>query len=1180
MKKKFLAWLLCVAMVVVMLPVTAWADSADPVMTLTTSRAIGSNIMLSLQAKNAEDLAGVWVDLNGNAVKDAGEDNVGLYKSYTIGSQTITIYGKVTLLDCVLADTATALDVSKNPYLESLACRSGSLTALDVSQNTALTKLDVYHNSLTALDVSQNTALTILNVSDNQITALDVSSNTALKTLNCSNNSVAALNLSANPQLTNLQCANCGLTGLDVSTQTALTELNCRNNAIISLDLSANLALINLFCTNNALTALTLPQSTALQRVECEKNKLTALDISQNAALMQVKLYCNQIKGAAMATIVSALPATTKNYKLYVIDTAASPADGNVALESDVAIATGRGWKVMDYNNGYEQAYAGDTDPSATTFVLSNEEGGLIDQLIAEGHGGDTMYEVMQLLQPMSGGAIPASFMSALAATPADSEVKTVTLNNFSGLNNPVGVNTDGTVMLTSIYSSSYHDHEGYTTSQGDQVGIGIAQFTVADSAAYYIDTGMSMGDGNYHAFAIVWSGEATTFTVAGTATDDVAILQIDNKTPSARDKTWEINVTSGTVKAGLTADDVTLTGLPAGLGYTAAKGTGNSIVLTLTGVATTALTADATVTATIKGSAVTEAGAQDSAGISLNLWYIGPGTTVMLSNELGADNEGGLIDALIAAGHEDYNLYEVLELLQPHFSSVITERFMKTLASNPADSEIFDAALSNFSSEYNNPIGINTDGTLIVAIILGRDYNGDTGYTTTTSSLSGVGSVQLTAADSDDFIDAGSLVYGDTAHYYKAFAIAWMSTGGGGGGGGGGSATQTYSADVNEGGVKTDTLPVTVSSSSGMASLNAAKAERLLRAGNASVSMPDISGVSAYRLELPASALTANQKGAALTLTTGFGSVTFPANMLSSLTGADGKTAGITIARGDVSGLTDVEKTAVGNRPIVQLTLTLDGVQTDWNNPAAPVTVTIPYTPTAEEAKNPESLIIWYLGGSGKLVCVPNGHYDAATGTVAFKTTHFSQYAVGYNPVSFKDVADGVWYKRAVSFIGARGVTTDTGNGNYSPEAKLTRGDIIVMIMRTYSIAPDANPTDNFADAGNTYYTNYLAAAKRLGISNGVGNNLYAPGKEITRQEMFTLLYNALNILGQLPEGNSGKTLADFSDADSIASWAKDAMTLLVETGIVSGNGGKLSPTDTTIRAEMAQVLCQGAVL
>jgi hypothetical protein len=84
----------------------------------------------------------------------------------------------------------------------------------------------------------------------------------------------------------------------------------------------------------------------------------------------------------------------------------------------------------------------------------------------------------------------------------------------------------------------------------------------------------------------------------------------------------------------------------------------------------------------------------------------------------------------------------------------------------------------------------------------------------------------------------------------------------------------------------------------------------------------------------------------------------------------------------------------------------------------------------------------------------------------------------------------------------------------------------------------------------------------------------MFAPGKEITRQEMFTLLYNALENIGKLPHGNSGETLSSFNDAEKVAPWAKDAMTLLVQTGTVGGNAGQLTPASTTVRAEMAQVL------
>lgn len=415
------------------------------------------------------------------------------------------------------------------------------------------------------------------------------------------------------------------------------------------------------------------------------------------------------------------------------------------------------------------------------------------------------------------------------------------------------------------------------------------------------------------------------------------------------------------------------------------------------------------------------------------------------------------------------------------------------------------------------------------------------------------------------------------------ALTAGFTYNGGGSGSDGGGNSTPStpavpkpaYNANVLVNGAES-TLSVTVNTNAGSAAVDVStrQGNGFSNGGTIVITMPSIPGVDKYTLGIPAAYLSSLDSGGTLTLNTDTGSVTLPANMLADVTGAEGKKAEIAIGQCDKSGLPEAAKAAIGDRPLIQLAVTIDGKQTEWNNPDAPVTISIPYAPIAAELANPESIVIWYIDGSGKMVSVPNGHYDPNTGTVTFVTTHFSYYAVGYYKMSFNDVAVGAWYNKAVGFIAARGITTGTGNGNYSPEAKLTRGQFIVMLMKAYDVASDVNPEDNFADAGNTWYTGYLAAAKRLDISGGVGNNMFEPGKEITRQEMFTLLYNALKVIGSLPKGTYGKALSDFSDANEIASWAKDAMTLMVGTGTISGNGGKLSPASTTTRAEMAQVL------
>ncbi len=234
----------------------------------------------------------------------------------------------------------------------------------------------------------------------------------------------------------------------------------------------------------------------------------------------------------------------------------------------------------------------------------------------------------------------------------------------------------------------------------------------------------------------------------------------------------------------------------------------------------------------------------------------------------------------------------------------------------------------------------------------------------------------------------------------------------------GGGSSTPTYDAEI-EGGEK---LTVTVNTGTDNASVDVgALGGSVAGGGSETVTMPSVPGVTSYTVGIPAAQLSAMDGTGTLTFTTQTGSMTLPADMLSGIPDAEGKKAEITIGAGKKAGLPDEVKAAIGDRPLVELSLTLDSQQTDWSNPDAPVTVSIPYTPTAEELENPESIVIWYIDGSGSAVSVPSGRYDPKTGTVTFSTTHFSLYAVNYNRIVFSDVAAGVWYDKAASFIAAR---------------------------------------------------------------------------------------------------------------------------------------------------------------
>lgn len=407
--------------------------------------------------------------------------------------------------------------------------------------------------------------------------------------------------------------------------------------------------------------------------------------------------------------------------------------------------------------------------------------------------------------------------------------------------------------------------------------------------------------------------------------------------------------------------------------------------------------------------------------------------------------------------------------------------------------------------------------------------------------------------------------------------SASFTYTGGGGGGGGGGIVVPiapTYYSDIFGLGDNKVQVKVDVNSDEGKVLINLEGIVDNLDGRDIKIKAPLIPNIHSYTLTMPSSVLSDNKGQGSIELCTDIGCVTLPSDMLYGNTNAKGKKFGITIGEGDKTKLSGEAKQKIGNRPLIDINATLDGAPISWNNTNAPITVSIPYNPTVLELSNSECIVVWYIDSSGNLVCVPNGRYDAKTKTVVFDITHLSSFAVGYNKMAFNDVPANAWYKAAVNYLSARGAMNGTGGNKFSPLEGISRGEFLVMIMRAYGINPDLKTTSNFTDSGNTYYTGYLAAAKRLGISQGVGNNMFKPNKKITRQEMFVLLHNTLKSIGQLPEGNAKKTLSHFGDSDKIASWAKSAMELFVKTGVVSGSEGMLSPTNTSTRADAAQLL------
>lgn len=394
------------------------------------------------------------------------------------------------------------------------------------------------------------------------------------------------------------------------------------------------------------------------------------------------------------------------------------------------------------------------------------------------------------------------------------------------------------------------------------------------------------------------------------------------------------------------------------------------------------------------------------------------------------------------------------------------------------------------------------------------------------------------------------------------------------GGGGGGDTPPSSGQARVTGGPSSITSLAVNVDSPGGSAgiSLTGSTADTLFGEGNTTIHVPSITGVSSYTLDMPASALTGGQNGA-LTFATELGRITISDSMLAGIAGNGGEDAAITIGEGDRSVLPEAVMEAIGNRPLIQLTLTMDGKRTEWNNPEAPVTVTIPYTPNAEELQDPEHIVIWYLDGSGNVVSVPSGRFDPVTGAVTFSTTHFSDYAVAYVHKTFADLNGTKWAKKAIEVMASKGIINGTGKDSCSPKSCITRADYMVMLVKSLGLTADFK--DNFADAKpGVYYYESLGIAKKLGIATGSGDNQFRPKEKISRQDMMVLAARALEKVKKLETSVNSGVLDQYSDKDRIAGYASECLAALIQNELIAGSGNKLNPRGDTTRAEAAVFL------
>ena len=173
-----------------------------------------------------------------------------------------------------------------------------------------------------------------------------------------------------------------------------------------------------------------------------------------------------------------------------------------------------------------------------------------------------------------------------------------------------------------------------------------------------------------------------------------------------------------------------------------------------------------------------------------------------------------------------------------------------------------------------------------------------------------------------------------------------------------------------------------------------------------------------------------------------------------------------------------------------------------------------------------------------------------------------------------FVDVNEGNWFYDDLRCVHQSGLFNGTSATTFSPNMPMTRDMVMTVFGRLAGIDIADYSGANFDDVGTAqYYAPYIKWAESLGIVSGVGNSNFAPDANISRQDLAVILYRYAEIMGITLQQTLQNVV--FTDLDTIADYAAEAVAAIVCTGVINGkDNGSFDPKANATRAEVAAML------
>ena len=243
-------------------------------------------------------------------------------------------------------------------------------------------------------------------------------------------------------------------------------------------------------------------------------------------------------------------------------------------------------------------------------------------------------------------------------------------------------------------------------------------------------------------------------------------------------------------------------------------------------------------------------------------------------------------------------------------------------------------------------------------------------------------------------------------------------------------------------------------------------------------------------------------------------------------------------------------------------------------NPTAAKAGATVTLTPVPDEGYALSTLTVTdRFGNAVRVTENSDGTYTFTmpNGQVTVTATFVETEAPVDEP--FVDVAEGDWFYDAVVYAYQNELMDGVGGNRFAPNSETTRAQLVTILYRLEgqpAVSGDLPFTD--VETG-IWYTDAILWAAQNNIVNGVNDTEFAPGDEITRQQLVTILYRYAEAKGY--DVSASADLSGYPDAGQVQDYAQPAMAWAVAENIIQGmEDGTLKPAGNASRAQIATIL------